>query len=323
MYLCSVSNIQVLFNKFRQSPLVGEITNTLNETPQVPLQLKGLRGSQRAFVIAATVQTQGSPHHHLVIAESKEDAAYLHNDLTAIQGEQSTWLFPDSFKRPTVFEDINSTQVLQRSETVNKMTAHTATAGIIVSYPEALFEKVVQPAVLLNNRIILTVGETCDVDFIMEVLLDYGFVRTDFVYEPGQFSLRGGIVDLFSYGNALPYRIELFDTEVERIRTFDPLTQLSSQSMPSVSIIPNLNTRFTQQEKASLFHILPEGSVIWMKDEQFILERLQYCFNKVEEYAQKVTVHDPAELREIFRDRAFVYPGELVEDMNRRSRVIY
>jgi transcription-repair coupling factor (superfamily II helicase) len=318
-----VSNIRILFDRYLQSPIIGQVVNSLNQAAAAEFKLEGLRGSQRAIVIAATVQTQASQHCHLVIADNKEDAAYLYNDLVTIRGEQATWFFPDSFKQPAVFEHLNPTHVLQRSETVNKMTANTRGGGLIVSYTEAIFEKVVQPQVLSQHRITLTVGETCDVDFLMEALIEYGFVRTDFVYEPGQFSLRGGIVDLFSYGNALPYRIELFDTEVERIRTFDPLTQLSNENMPSVSIIPNLNTRFTQQEKASLFQILPAGSTVWLSDLSAILERLQRCFTKVEEYAQKISVHDPAELREVFRDRAFVYPVELVEDINLRNRVLY
>lgn len=251
----------------------------------------------------------------LYIAESKEEAAYLLNDLQGILGEQLVFFFPDSFKRPAFFDDLNHTQVLQRSETVNRLSQRNPGPAVVVSYPEALFEKVVSPEVLAQNRIEVNKGETLDVDFVVQVLVEYGFERTDFVYEPGQFSLRGGIIDLFSYGNELPYRIELFDDEVESIRTFDPLTQLSSQQLNRLSIVPNLNTRFRQDQKVSLFRVLAADTVIWIKDFQFLLDRLQYCFEKAEQFAAKISALDAAEIRELFRDRAFLFPGEVVEEV--------
>ncbi|MCB0529648.1 MAG: hypothetical protein KDC65_14290 [Saprospiraceae bacterium] len=239
-------------------------------------------------------------------------------------GEPAPFFFPDSFKRPAFFDDLNSVQVLQRSEAINKITGSSPdkTGGtVIVTYPEALFEKVVKPEVLAQSRIEIRAGERLDVDFAIQVLVEYGFGRTDFVYEPGQFSIRGGIVDLFSYGNEMPYRIELFDDEVENIRTFDPLTQLSLRKLSSVSIVPNLNTRFRQDQKVSLFHILPADAVIWIRDYQFLLDRLQYCFERAEQFASKITALDEAELRDIFRDRAFLYPGDVAGEIAERPLV--
>ncbi|MEZ4919154.1 MAG: hypothetical protein R2792_08620 [Saprospiraceae bacterium] len=112
------------------------------------------------------------------------------------------------------------------------------------------------------------------------MLIEYGFERTDFVYEPGQFSIRGGIIDLFSYGNEKPYRIELFDEEVERIRTFDPLTQLSEQNLSKVTLIPNLNAQFTQDQKASLLEIIPEDTVLWIKTSNFYLTAYSIALNE-------------------------------------------
>jgi transcription-repair coupling factor (superfamily II helicase) len=184
-----------------------------------------------------------------------------------------------------------------------------------VSYPEALFEKVVKPEVLTQHRIDLQIGEQIDLDFVIQVLVEYGFERADFVYEPGQFSIRGGIIDLFSYGNDLPYRVELFDAEVESIRIFDPLTQLSKQR------VPNLNTRFRQDQKVSLLQVLPPDTVLWIKDFQFLLDRLQYCFERAESFASKINALDVAELRELFRDRAFLYPSDVAEDVLNRPMV--
>ena len=121
---------------------------------------------------------------------------------------------------------------------------------------------------------------------MIEILVDYGFVRTDFVYEPGQFSIRGGIIDIFSYGNEWPYRIELFDDEVESIRTFNPTNQLSVQNIATVSIIPNINVKFKQNQKVPLFDVLDANSVVWVKDFDVLLDKLQICFDKCEEFAK-------------------------------------
>jgi transcription-repair coupling factor (superfamily II helicase) len=316
-----VSNLLHLLEAYRRHPALAQLRQAFKGgESDMRVEVRGLSGAQRCFVLAAFMRDK-SPELskvHLVVAESKEEAAYLQNDLAGILEQvpdaPAVYFFPDSFKRPMFFDDLNPTQVLQRSETVHKITTGEQ-SGIVVTYPEALFEKVVSPHVLNENRITVTVGEKLDVDFMMEVLIEYGFTRTDFVYEPGQFSIRGGIIDLFSFGNEHPYRIELFDDEVESVRTFDPLTQLSQRRISNVSIVPNLNTRFRQDQKVSLFRILPAGAVLWMQDLQFILDRLQYCFEKAELFASKLTALDSVELREIFRDRAFLYPNDVKEDV--------
>ena len=313
-----MSNLQHLIAAYRKHPALNKIAQNLdNQSPSVRIQLDGLTGAQESFVLAATAGRAGGGGFHLFIANGKEEAAYRHNDLQGLLGLEAAHFFPDSFKRPAFFDDLNQTQILQRSEVISKITMPQAeTSGsVVVTYPEALFEKVVRPDVLAQSRIEVKKGEKLDVDFVIQVLVEYGFERTDFVYEPGQFSLRGGIIDLFSYGNELPYRIELFDKEVESIRTFEPLTQLSRQNIERLSIVPNLNTRFRQDEKVSLFRVLPPNTVVWIKDFQFLLDRLQYCFEKAEQFAEKISALDTAEIREMFRDRAFLFPGNVVEEV--------
>ena len=319
-----VSNVQHLLQAYRQSAQAAQLAKALAPA-HARVQLTGLIGSQTAFALAAAASAKASPFH-LYIANSREEGAYLQNDLQGILAEQTIHFFPDSFKRPSFFEELNPTQVLQRSETVNKITSPSAPGGagqaaVIITYPEALFEKVVSPEVLRKSRIEVAKGEKLDIDFMIQVLVEYDFERTDFVYEPGQFSIRGGIIDLFSYGNDLPYRIELFDDEVETIRVFDPLTQLSKQNITRVSIVPNLNTRFRNDQKVSFLQVLPADTVIWIKDFQFLLDRLQYCFEKAETFAAKLSALDTTEMREIFRDRAFLYPGDVVEDVGERRLV--
>lgn len=325
-----MSNLRHILDLYKKHPAVEKIAAALQDGATFPrVQLTGLSGALESFVLAATLDDQkrrasAGANIHVFIANSKEEAAYRLNDLQGLLGEQAVFFFPDSFKRPAFFDDLNQTQILQRSELVNKISnpmggaspspfPPAETGKVVVTYPEALFEKVVKPEVLSKSRIDLVKGEKVEVDTIIEVLVEYGFERTDFVYEPGQFSIRGGIVDLFSFGNDLPYRVELFDDEVESIRVFDPLTQLSKQNLGYVSIVPNLNTRFRQDQKVSLFAVLPPAAVLWIKDFQFVLDRLQQCFEKAEQFAGKISALDPSEIREIFRDRAFLYPAEVLE----------
>ena len=312
-----MSNLQHLLGHYSGHPSVKKILQHLeNQSDGIRLQLSGLTGAQESFVIAATVKAHKTAGDvpHLLIANSKEEAAYRHNDLEGMIGREGVFFFLDSFKRPAYFEDLNQTQILQRTETISKV-ADPVGNTIIITYPEALFEKVVKPEILQQSRIEVKKGERLDTDFMIQVLVEYGFVRADFVYEPGQFSIRGGIIDLFSFGNDLPYRIELFDDEVETLRTFDPTTQLSQKDLNSLSIVPNLNTRFRQDQKVSLLNVLPKRTVIWVKDLQFLMDRLQYCFERAEHYAGKVSALDSAELREIFKDRAFLFPADVLDDL--------
>ncbi|MBL7826002.1 MAG: hypothetical protein JNJ57_05185 [Saprospiraceae bacterium] len=312
-----MSNLAHLLQRYETHPKVISILEQLNgSATSIRLQLDGLTGAQESFAIAAAIKRDASKpaRLHVVIASNKDEAAYRMNDLEGILGNAQVHFFPDSFKRPAAFEELNQTQILQRSETVSNISSPKQ-GDALVTYPEALFEKVVKPEILQESRIEVKKGERLDADFMIQVLVEYGFQRADFVYEPGQFSVRGGIIDLFSFGNELPYRIELFDDEVETLRTFDPLTQLSRQNLTSLHIIPNLNTRFERTQKASLLHVLPPNTVVWIRDIQFLVDRLQYCFERAEQFATKVSTLDSAELRDIFRDRAFLYPAEILEDL--------
>ncbi len=309
-----VKNLEKLLAAYKADSRVAEITKALNQEAPARLQLVGMMGAQEAFVLSGTYLTHDSSH--LFIATDKEEAAYLLNSLQTLFDKKPIHFFPDSFKRPMYFEALNSNNALQRTETINKLSRSKAKGDIIITYPEALFEKVVAPEVLNKEKIDITKEESIDVDFIIEVLVNYGFDRVDFVYEPGQFSIRGGIIDIFSYGNEYPYRIELFDDEVESIRTFDPTTQLSQQNISSVTIIPNINTKFDQDQKVSLFKVLPEKTVIWLRDFQLVLDKLQTCFEKAEEFAESsLMLLEEEDLRAVFKDRAFIRPKQVIDEI--------
>src|SRR5947199_4428030 len=171
-----------------------------------------------------------------------------------------------------------------RTEALTKLSV--ASSGIIITYPEALFEKVVLSKTLSNNIIHIKTNDTLNLDNLLELFVMYGFERTDFVYEPGQFALRGGILDIYSFGNEKPYRVELFGNEVDSIRIFDTETQLSERKLLQVSIIPNVETQFESADKISLLEFLPEHTVVWIKDWNVIRETINEQKEHLGEYIE-------------------------------------
>jgi transcription-repair coupling factor (superfamily II helicase) len=310
-----VKNLENLLALYRDDARTKQITEQLSGKSNRVL-LSGLVGAQDTCVLSGTYLAK--PQHHLFIAIDKEEAAYVQNNISTLLDKKTIHFFPDSFKQPTKFSALNNRNILLRAEAMNKISNSRTSGEIIVTYPEALFEKVVSPKVLDNHKIDIKIDEKWEVDDVIELFVDCGFERVDFVYEPGQFAIRGGIVDIFSYGNELPYRIELFDDEVETIRTFDPMTQLSEKKISRVTIVPNIQTQFKQSEKISLLNILPQNTAIWVKNVQNMLDRLQICFEKAEEFGQTI-VDNPelgaSEEAKLIEERAFIYPREVIEDM--------
>ena len=307
------NNLQRIVEQYRDDKRTQHLLQALQYSSNCRLQLLGMRGAQISFVLAGTYLAK--PRTHLLVANDKEEAAYWQNNLASLFEKKTIHFFPDSFKRPQYFEQLNSGQVLERTETVNAITTSKAGGEIIVTYPEALFEKVVSPQALDQNRLFLRVGEDVQVADLIELLTDFDFKREEYIYEPGQFSIRGGIIDIFSYGNEYPYRIELFDEEVESIRTFNPLTQLSLRNIREISIVPNINTQFSSEQKVSLFRVFGPETAIWVHDFQVLLDKLQMCFEKAEAFADTVSLLDESELAEVFRARAFLTPSHILQDL--------
>lgn len=292
-----------LAGRYRDDDRTQEIIGICRNTSQSFIQLNGLCGAQDCFVLAGC--WMAAPGQHLLIAADKEESEAIFETLYFILGEKNVLYLPDSFKRPGDFQELQVHQALQRSEVVNRITAPGGHMEVIVTYPEALFEKVVDPEAMSRSRIHITVDEPLDVDFLIDVLLEYGFVREDFVTAPGQFSIRGGIVDLFTYGNTFPYRIELDDERVESIRTFEPATQISNRKIGKVSIIPNIHTRFESREKTSITSLLSGGAIYWWKDAPGALDRLQACVQKANLAAEQLTSMDQDDRAELLREKAF------------------
>jgi transcription-repair coupling factor (superfamily II helicase) len=268
-------NLDVLLKAYATDPRCFKIADRIALPTPGSLQLSGLRGSAPVFVFSSVFANPvASQLNHLVILRDAEEAAYFHNSLENVTQALDIFYFPASFKNKKNYRLLNSSHVMLRTEALTKI-AGGGNKKVLVTYAEALFEKVVLSKKLAENIISIKQGDELDVTGMLQKFVSQGFVRTDFVYEPGQFAIRGGILDIYSYGNEKPYRLELFGNEVDSIRIFDPESQLSERKLLQVSIIPNVETQFDSGEKVSLFDFLPANTVVWMQDWEFIKEKIQ------------------------------------------------
>ena len=289
-------NLDVLMKDYANDPRCFQIAErialpVLTKEGLKPQQihLSGLHGSTAGFIVSAVFNNPSTSRlNHVIVLRDAEEAAYFHNTLENITNALDIFYFPSSFKNKKNYRLLNSSHVMLRTEALTKIASGTSTSlstntsaslstnkKVIVTYAEALFEKVVLSKKLSENIISIKQGDVLDVNGMLEKFVNHGFVRTDFVYEPGQFAIRGGILDIYSYGNEKPYRLELFGNDVDSIRIFDPETQLSERKLLQVNIIPNVETQFDTGEKVSLMEFLPENTVMWFEDWQYIKEKIQ------------------------------------------------
>ncbi|WP_111684721.1 transcription-repair coupling factor [Winogradskyella tangerina] len=242
--------------------------------------LKGLVGSSLSFVISEVFKTSEKPF--LLVFDDKEEAAYYLNDLEQLINDKDVLFYPGSYRRPYQIEETNNANVLLRAEVLNRINSRKKPA-IIVTYTDALFEKVVTKRELERNTLKISVGNELSIDFVNEVLFEYKFKRVDFVTEPGDFSVRGGILDVFSFSHDEPYRIEFFGDEVDSIRTFDVETQLSTERIKKVSIIPNVANKTIAEKRESFLKYISNKTVVFAKNPSFIFSRIDEFFGKAEE----------------------------------------
>jgi len=297
--------VKDLLEQYQNTPRLFQLTDRLSiacsgksgDQPSAgssgqKIYLKNLQGSSSQFVVAAAfLHPSCSQLNHLIILNDAEEAAYFHNTLENLTEALDIFYFPSSFKNRKNYQLLNSSHVMLRTEALTKIATspptplprgrgeqqHSVNRKVLVTYPEALFEKVVKPATLSSNIILIKSGDKLNVEELLLKLADYGFERTDFVFEPGQFAIRGGILDIYSFGNEKPHRIELYGNDVDSIRIVDPETQLSERKLLQVSIIPNVDTQFTEEDRISLFDFLPENTVLWIQDYELCRERLEDC----------------------------------------------
>lgn len=265
-----------LFSQSSQTRKLGDgIASSENK-----VQISGLVGSSVSLVIAQTFTASELPF--LLIFNDKEEAAYHLNDLENLLGDQNVFFYPGSYRRPYQIEETDNANVLLRSEVLNRINSRKKPA-LIVTYPEALFEKVVTRKELERNTLKIAVNDQLSIDFVNEVLFEYRFKRTDFVTEPGEFSVRGGILDVFSFSNDEPYRIEFFGDDVDSIRTFDVETQLSLEQVKKVSVIPNVENKMVDENRESFLKYIASKTVVFLKNEELFSSAIDNLFKKATE----------------------------------------
>ena len=275
----------VVVGKYDKAAKVSQIAEILQQSEN-KIHLKGLVGSSLSFVANSLFQKSELPF--LMIFEDKEAAAYYLNDLEQLIGDKEVLFYPGSFRIPYQIEEVDNANVLLRAEVLNRINSRKKPA-IIVTYPESLFEKVVTKKELEKNTLKVAVGDKISIDFINEVLFEYEFKRVDFITEPGEFSVRGGIIDVFSFSNDNPYRIEFFGNEVDSIRSFDVETQLSIEKKNKITIIPNVENKFFQEDRESFLDYISSNTTLFIQNTEGLISKFDTLFAKAEEAYNKLT----------------------------------
>jgi transcription-repair coupling factor (superfamily II helicase) len=248
--------------------------------------MTGLVGSSLSFVAHSLFKKSELPF--LILFSNKEEAAYYLNDLEQLINVEDVLFYPSSYRRPYQIEETDNANVLLRAEVLNRINSRKKPA-IIVSYAEAIFEKVVTRKELEKNTLKLSVEDKLSIDFINETLFEYNFKRVDFVTEPGEFSVRGGIIDVFSFSNDNPYRIEFFGNEIDSIRSFDVETQLSIEKLKKISIIPNVENKLLQENRESFLDYINEKTVLILQNTELLGQQLDKLFDKANEAFEKLS----------------------------------
>ncbi|MCU4187752.1 transcription-repair coupling factor [Flavobacterium sp. HXWNR29] len=277
----SKSDIISIYDK---SPKIAVLESTFPARQKS--QMTGLVGSSLSFVANSLFKKSELPF--LILFSNKEEAAYYLNDLEQLINTEDVLFYPSSYRRPYQIEETDNANVLLRAEVLNRINSRKKPA-IIVSYAEAIFEKVVTRKELEKNTLKLSVEDKLSIDFINETLFEYNFKRVDFVTEPGEFSVRGGIIDVFSFSNDNPYRIEFFGNEIDSIRSFDVETQLSIEKLKKISIIPNVENKLLQENRESFLDYINEKTVLVIQNTELLGQQLDKLFDKANEAFEKLS----------------------------------
>ena len=262
-------DIKELQHIYAAHPNTRALAAKLADDSVKTLYMAGLHASSAPLFFSACLE--GAGHTTVLILNDMEEAGYFYHDLVQINGEQNVLFFPSSYRRAIKYGQKDAGNEILRTEVLSRVQKGDHVC--IVTCPEAVAEKVVSSRELSSRTLKLAVGEHTEVDTIMDILADFGFERVDYVYEPGQYALRGSIVDVFSYASEYPYRIDFFGDEIDSIRTFEVDTQLSKERKQSVSIVPELSVSGSG-EFVSFLEFIPKDTVLAMKDFFWVREHV-------------------------------------------------
>lgn len=279
---------EIITDHYSSHPGMDGLLRIFDDPESGRIRLGGLTGSSKAVILGSVfLKTRIT---HIIIIPEKEDAAYFYNDLISVVGDEEVFFFPSTYKRSVQYGQTEPANIVLRTEVLNHLGSGKR-KSIIVTYPESVMEKVVSKTDLKKNTFHIKKGDRISLEFLEEILQEYHFTRTDFVYEPGQYSIRGGIADVFSYSADIPYRIDFFGEEVDTIRSFSTDDQLSVTTFNEISIIPNLQDISVEQINDTFFDFIPPSSTIWIEETGFIREKINNIFNqtRLKEEADQIT----------------------------------
>ena len=267
--------IEQLFDKISQTSSQKAFERALLQDSC--FQIKGVVGSGLNFKLITAFKNLNRTF--LLVLENAEQASYHLNDLEQLLTKNEVLFFPASYKEVYNLEATDNANVLLRSEVLKKLS-NSNKNRIIVTYPQALFEKVISPRTLKRKTLSIKKGDMVGLDFVNETLFEYGFERVNFVSQPGEFSVRGGIIDVFSFSNQHPYRIEFFDQDILSLRSFDVNTQLSISPLDKIDLLPNTSKVSFTEKRKSLIDSLPQGSTV-------VFNQLDLCLDRIEKLGVK------------------------------------
>ena len=267
-------NIEELLKKYALLPQVGALANMLGKKSVKTIFLEGLMCSSAPMLFASLASKRKSSTAVFILQDADE-AGYFYHDLTQLLGKELVLFFPSSYRRAIKYAQRDSANEILRTEVLAKLS--NAQHLLIVTYPEALAELVVSKKQLDDRSVVLSVGDVIDADQTTQQLRTLGFQEVDYVYEPGQFALRGSILDIYSYSSELPFRIDLFGDDIDSIRTFEVETQLSKEKCQQVTIVPEL---VAVEEKMPFLSFLPKETLLVVKDFLYVRDAIDRIYQE-------------------------------------------
>lgn len=296
---------------YANDPLSCELKECAEQT-RARVALRGLVGSSAAFIAAALLDPLR--RNHLFVLRDKEEAAYFLNDLEVVLPGYPVLFYPRSARVPYQTETTENANIAMRAEVLNHLNDRDRKT-ITVTFPEAMAEQVITRQKLSEHTFDIHVGETYTMDFIDEVMQEYRFEKVDYVYEPGQYSMRGGIVDIFSYSFDQPYRIEFFGDEIESIRKFDPSSQLSTGKLVKATVVPNVGKQLLHESRMHFHEFINADTAVWMRDVAHCIAGFEQSLQRAHEHYAKLQTM----LNHLAPDALFSAPEDLVNGLERFS----
>ncbi len=281
------------------------------------MQVGGLKGSSAAMLFSSVVDRSMVNGLFLFVLDDQDEAGYFYHDVLQALGDEHVLFFPSSYRRAIKYNQKDEANEILRTEVLTRLQARTENKVLyVVTYPDAISEKVVSERVLSDNTIPIRVGESVDLSKLERQLLDLGMQHTDYVYEPGQFAVRGSIVDVYSYSSEIPYRIDFFGDEVDSIRSFDVQTQLSKDRVQSMTIVPEMQNDAT--ERVPLFEFLPANTVVVCHDVVYVCEKVGKIYDEGFSRQAQSTAADAEQGKdsELNRDHVMMRGEEIVRKLS-------